>query len=326
MRCLVVGSGSIGKRHINNLLDNNVETAVFSSGASNEVSIDSRITLHTKDWSDALNFCPDVVIIANPTSLHVSTIEKLVDENVFIFVEKPLGNDLEEVRALLTDDADLLVRVAVGYNFRFHSAIQFLKKSLEDNLIGQITYVKCQVGQYLPDWHPEEDYKNSYVARADLGGGVLRTLSHEIDYVDFLLDKSIKDISCVTSNVSDLEIDVEDTANVLIRYENTIAEIHMDMVRKIPVRELDIYGEEGYLKWNDMDNSILLRTKSDEQIVWSSKRNERDASFKEELKVLLNSVKLGKTNAQFGDPVRTMNIISKCLMSAQQNRVISWRD
>lgn len=325
IRCLVVGTGSIGKRHIFNLLQAGVQTAIFSTGHTKTRFQDPRVVLSTDDWQEALSFAPHLAIVANPTALHVSTIEKLIDQDVYILVEKPLSNHIEDLDRLFANSPDVKKKIIVGYNFRFHAAIQFLKQTIADNIIGKISYIKCQVGQYLPDWHPGEDYREGYVARAELGGGVVRTLSHEIDYVDYLIGQPIREISCMTSNISDLEIDVEDTANILIRYEKSIAEIHMDMVRRIPVRELVVYGDNGYLKWNDMKNTIHIQTAEGEKVIWESGRNERDMSFIQELKALLNSVLHKKIDDRFGDPMKTIEVISGCLTSAQQNNVVSWK-
>lgn len=325
LRCLVIGTGSIGKRHINNLLAFDVKVGVYSTGHGTSKLEEPRIALYTESWDDAVKFKPHVVVIANPTALHHITIQRLAAETAYIFVEKPLANNIAAICDVVAKHPSLRGRLIVGYNYRFHAAIHFLKEVISKSLIGNIQYIKCQVGQYLPDWHPGEDYRLGYVARSELGGGVLRTLSHEIDYVDFLISQEISELSCITSNISDLEIDVEDTANVNIRYQTCMAEIHMDMVRKIPVREMNIYGDKGYLKWDDMEDRILMQDKEKKVVIWESSRNERDESFKKEMQVLLRSVHQKTIDERFGNPLRTMQIIDKCLISAQQKHTISWK-
>ena len=107
-----------------------------------------------------------------------------VEHGVHAYVEKPLAVTVEGLAELLDGEAE--VTIAVGYNLRFHPALEAIRAAVYEGRIGRLLAVRAEVGQYLPDWHPEEDYRVSYAARRDLGGGALLTLSHELDYVRWI--------------------------------------------------------------------------------------------------------------------------------------------
>jgi predicted dehydrogenase len=145
----------------------------------------------------------------------------------------------------------------VGSNWKFHPSFQKLKLLLDKGAIGRVTSARCQFGQYLPDWHPWEDYRDTYSARRGLGGGVLLD-SHEFDYMTWFLGP-VRRLVCMADRVSSLEIDTEDTAAVILRFESgAIGEMHLDYTQRAYQRNFEFFGEGGTLRWDIRERAVRL--------------------------------------------------------------------
>ena len=146
---------------------------------------------------------------------------------------------------------DKNIIVLGGFNLRYHPSLIKIKEILEtEQLIGKVVSARVQCGQYLPDWHPYEDYRKGYSARSELGGGILLDGIHEIDYLRWFLGEA-KEVFAFIDKLSSLEIDTEDTVEMLIRYESgVIGEVHLDYIQRAKSRTCEIIGEEGSIVWD----------------------------------------------------------------------------
>ena len=127
--------------------------------------------------------------------------------------------------------------------------------------------VSVEVGQYLPDWRPSSDYRKNVSAQRELGGGVLLELSHELDYLGWLLG-GFETAFCIARNTGALEIDVEDTVDaLLVRSDRLVVNVHMDFLQRAPVRTCKVVGQQGTLVWDILNNGIILRTGRDQSRV-----------------------------------------------------------
>ena len=173
MKILVVGYGSIGKRHVDNLLlISNIEIII----CTHRNNIDNNLKNKCKFFEsldDCIHEKPVAAIISNVTSLHVQTALKLASAGLHLFIEKPLSNNLENIKELSNIVRDKKLITFMGYNLRFHNCIKKIKELLENNEIGKIISVNAESSSYLPDWHPDEDYRDSYASKENLGGGVV---------------------------------------------------------------------------------------------------------------------------------------------------------
>jgi len=254
VKALVVGLGSIGRRHARNWARSGLGDVLVCRTTRQPppepLGIEYR-ELH--DVDDALAERPDVVLVTNPTSLHLETARRALDAGSHVLVEKPLSHTLDGVEALAQTDRVVLV----GYNLRFHPGLQRLRSLLHGGAIGKPLSVRAEVGEYLPDWHPWEDYRASYSARRDLGGGPVLTFSHEIDSVYWLLGMPTS-VTAVATHASALEVDTEDVAEIVLRYaDGAIASIHMDYVRRPTRRQVEVLGERGTLRWEYEANRVM---------------------------------------------------------------------
>ena len=211
--------GSIGLRHLEVLEEIGCfEIAAYRTkkGMKNlPCTLDGRVK-YFYDEDEAFDWYPDFMIVSNPTSLHLEYLLKSIDHGIDALIEKPVSNDYEEIRAFEGRIRNRKNSVYVGYNLRFHPVVQQVKKAIKEGGYGKVLKANLYVGQYLPLWHPYENYRKSYAARRELGGGGLRTLSHEIDMGQYLFGDYSRVFANV-SRISGLEIDVDDTGRFLRR-------------------------------------------------------------------------------------------------------------
>jgi predicted dehydrogenase len=148
--------------------------------------------------------------------------------------------------------------VLLGYQFRFHPGLQQVKSWLENGMIGRPLSFRAHWGEYLPDWHPWEDYRVSYTARQDLGGGVVVTLSHPVDYLRWLLGE-VQALWAFSGKVSDLEVQVEDYAEIGMQFQNgATGSLHVDYFQQPPSHTLEITGTLGRIIWDNADGRAEL--------------------------------------------------------------------
>lgn len=251
MRFLIVGFGSIGRRHFRNLLELGEREIQFyrtDRSSLDDSELDGFDVFH--DLKEALAQKPDGVIIANPTAYHLPAALLAARQGSDILIEKPISHSWDGVEMLSRTAAETGSRVLVGYQFRYHPNLLQIKRLLEDGGIGKPLEVRSHWGEYLPGWHPWEDYHQSYSARKELGGGVLLTLSHPFDYLRFLFgDATVQ--GSVLGYEGGLGINVEDTAEVLLKFDDQlIGSVHLNYLELPPRHTLSVIGTQGKLNWN----------------------------------------------------------------------------
>ena len=258
MKALVVGYGSIGKRHIENLSSfPNLEILVCTK-RNYDAFLRRKKCRKFSSLTKSIKEKPDIAIITNVTSLHIKTAIQLANAGINLFIEKPLSNSLKNVKFLLNIIKKRKLVTLMGCILRFHPAIKKIKEIVSTNEIGRIISVHAENGSYLPDWHPYEDYRNSYAARKDLGGGVIFTNIHELDYLYWLFG-DVKEAFSITEKISDLEVNVDDLSAILLRFKNNIiAEVHLDYFQNPDFRSCKIIGTKGTLYWDSKINTVKV--------------------------------------------------------------------
>jgi len=297
IKFLVVGCGSIGKRHLGNLR---------SLGAGKLIAVDPDSSRRQEAVSlfdleayasleSALEQMPHAALICTPNSLHLQGAMAAAESGCHLFIEKPLSHSMQGVEDLILEVEKRGLVTLIGSNFKFHPSFSKMKEVIDSGILGRIHSARCQFGQYLPDWHPWEDYRNSYSARSDLGGGILLD-SHEFDYMQWFLGQ-MEDVFCLASKLSNLEIDTEDTAEVLLKFKNgTIAGIHLDYTQRAYQRNYEFFGENGTLKWDFSDRRVCLYLANENK--WEIFEEPRNYDFNEmykaEMKHFIDAVMNGK--------------------------------
>ncbi len=253
MRFLIAGLGSIGRRHLRNLLALGQRDIVLYRTHRATLPDDELAAFPAEtDLRTALNrYRPDAVIVASPTSLHLEVAIPAAQAGCHLLLEKPVAPDLQGVDELRRAAQETGARVLVGFQFRFHPTLRQVRAWLQQGAIGRPLFVRAHWGEYLPDWHPWEDYRQSYAARADLGGGVVRTLSHPLDYLRFLVGEA-EVAWAYTARLSDLELQgVEDTAEIGLRFAGgALGSVHLNYHQRPAAHWLEALGTEGTIQWN----------------------------------------------------------------------------
>ena len=269
---LVVGLGSIGRRHLHNLAALGIKRlGIYTSGKGVQ-PIGDRPPQGSKvyhSYGSALSDGYGLVVVANPTNLHLKHALVAVTAGCHVYLEKPVSHELDGIEELVTALTESKAKLQVGCQLRFHPVMTQVKKWLDQGLIGKPLMAFAQAGKYLPDWHPEEDYRQSYAARRDLGGGVVLTLIHEIDYLQWLLGPM--DVCSALGGTSGvLELDVEDHVLALMRSQKGCqVSLGLDYLQKPLSRGLKLVGTKGTVIADLTANraELLVEGRSQEQLL-----------------------------------------------------------
>lgn len=244
----MIGCGSIGQRHIRNLLDRGVVVVGVDPDPRRRDQARAKGAVAISDLSESPDV--DAVFVCTPASDHADRAREVLAAGYDLFIEKPLTTSLTEAYELLRSVKASDRIVTVGYNLRFDAALVAFRNALLEARIGRVLYTRLEFAQYLPDWRPGRDYRATVSARAATGGGILLEASHELDLLHWLVGKWAK-LTAMTKRLSDLEIDVEDTAVAIVELANgSLAELHLDFVRRGYTRRVTCVGTIGTLEWN----------------------------------------------------------------------------
>ncbi len=298
---VVVGAGSIGSRHQRILKQLGHKVSVVSA---NSPDADFR------SMSDALereSF--DYVVIASQTSQHVIDLSALINNrfNGRVLIEKPLFEKLH------TLEENCFSFAAVGYNLRFHPAIVWLKDTLPK--LGKLTSANFYVGQFLPTWRPDSDYRKSSSARDISGGGVLRDLSHELDLVQYLFG-DWQQLTAVGGKFSDLEIATDDTFSILMTSTKCNAiSVQLNYVDRIKQRYITINGNNGTVSIDLISNTAKF---SDLDVKFSV--NADDTYVAQHLAVISND---SQNTCSLSEALKVVETIQAIEKSAEKLKWIS---
>jgi len=259
MKVLIAGLGSIGRRHLKNLITLGVKDILLLRSHQSSLPDDELLHLPVvSDLQSALAFQPDAVVISNPTALHLDIAIPAAESGCHLFLEKPVSHSMQRIEALRRAVQRGGGRVYVGFQFRFHPGLQQAKRLLAERAIGRPISAHAHYGEYLPSWHPWEDYRQGYSARAELGGGVILTLCHPLDYLRWLFGEVVT-LWAFAGKLSELEIAVEDTAEIGLRFASgLLAGVHLDYVQRPTAHWLEIIGAAGTLRWDNSDGTVHL--------------------------------------------------------------------
>lgn len=325
IRAVIAGLGSIGRRHLANLrtLEPSADITILRRSGNAEVPPGANRVV--SDPAAAWASLPNCVLVTGPSTTHVSDALAAASVGAHIFVEKPIANEADGVPELLDVCRARQTTLSVGYNFRFHHPLQILRDAVRGGRIGPVISVRAEVGQYLPDWRPGSDYRQSVSGRAALGGGALLELSHEFDYLRWI----VGDVSAVGARVGalgGLEIDVEDVAEVLLEFENgALGSVHLDMVQRTPTRTCKVVGREGTITWDGLSDAVRLYSASTG--AWTdlgpSTPVDRNEMYLAELRHFLDCVRGLATPVVDGeDGLRTLRVALAARRASGERRMV----
>jgi predicted dehydrogenase len=317
-KILVIGCGSIGQRHIRALLklEADIAIAAFRTKQGHHKNLPEDISSHVVQFGElenALAWHPTHMIISNPTSLHAEYIEIGIKAGCELFVEKPLVQNYSDIENIgISMDKIINYPGMVGFNLRFNSIIQKVKVTIDSGIYGKVIYSNISVGHYLPLWHPYEDYKNGYYAKKSLGGGVLRTLSHELDLIQHFFG-GIINLTAKMDKLSDLEIDVEDCVDIIFEMRDCKrVTLHMDYLNPLPLRQGKIIFKQAMLEYDFFSNEVYITDyETQKRVLLFENTDDFDVQYIEQMKHFIDA-KESEIASKISNSFAIMKIIGKC--------------
>jgi len=256
VRILIAGLGAIGQRHARNLRAlrgddlellayrrrrlSHVVTDTLQRDDSRNVEADLGVRTFL-DLDTALAQQPDAVFVCTPSSQHLEIAQRSAAAGCHLFIEKPVAHTMDGLDDLQSTVAANGVKVLVGCQWRFHPCVRWLRDRLAEQALGTLTDATFDYAEYLPDWHPYEDYRTSYAARAVLGGGVVLTQIHDYDLAWWLFGHPSSAVA-TGGRCGDLEIDVEDTVDARLDGGSIPVRVRQSMATRPPRRTISVSG------------------------------------------------------------------------------------
>jgi predicted dehydrogenase len=281
-----------------------------------------------------VKYNPDAVIVSNPTALHLDVAISAAEAGCALLLEKPLSHSIERMDLLQKAVKKSGSRVLVAFQFRFHPGFIRAKQLISEGAIGRVISADVHFGEYLPAWHPWEDYRKGYAARADMGGGVVLTQCHSLDYLPWLVGR-VESLWGFTGKLSDLEVDVEDTAKIGLRFAGgALGSIHLDFNQQPPAHRFEVIGTKGSLR-SDLSDGIIHLYRASPELVqgkaageWESyplfEGWERNTMFLEQMKHFVSVVRDGiEPGCTLEDGLQVQRMIEAVRQSSKTGRAIT---
>ena len=305
MKILFIGLGGVGQRHLRNSLEvlDQIEIHAFRKrGLKEEITntlikndeedIEKKYSIIThNNIDDALSVKPHAAIIANPSSMHFETLKICLEKNIPCFVEKPMVTSTYGVNELLELDNFGVKNSMVGFQLRYNPVIQKLKEIIDLGTLGKLLSVRAEVCEYMPGFHPYEDYRNLYCSKKELGGGVVMTQIHELDILVHLFGMP-ETVYALGGHLSSLEIDVEDSVDILMKKGKFSLSLRMDYLQNPRRRSGVVYGEKGWLEYDLVEMS--LKVSNGDYFDW--KDFDRNTMFIDEISNFYNCINSDNEN------------------------------
>ncbi len=320
-KILVIGLGSIGTRHFNNLNTLGFEDIVLVSSKHDrptawegyEVFPKLDQALQAYDYTHAF--------VCSPTASHVGQLKELVAAKVSkIYLEKPISHNLDDLEQFKTA-SDQGVQILVGFDLHFDPGLTRVRKLLHDKAIGKVYSANAFVGQYLPDWRPYEDHRKGMSASLERGGGVMLDLIHEFDYLIWLLGR-VQSVSAIYQENPELEIETEDVADVLIRFEfGATGTIHLDYHQRVLIRNCVFTGALGTIKWDLAARTVTLTKADKTEELFDFSSFERNDRYLEIAKAFMNTESDDRI-CTFEQGLESLQLVMASKISSQSNIIL----
>jgi predicted dehydrogenase len=324
---LIVGGGSIGKRHLRNLL------ATGRSAAIVDPREDRRAEIATKhpqaevyaSVDEALGHGPyRAGFICLPTAYHLEPAMRLAREGLHLFMEKPVSHSVEGIPALLDVVQQKKLVAMTGFCLRFFKPLQKTKELIDAGRVGRIVTARSFTGVYLPDWHPYEDYRSFYMAKKAQGGGVLLDECHAFDWMQWLCGP-IAGVFSVVGTFSDLEVETDDVCEVIARFgTRAVGSIHLDMVDRSARNEVEIIGTTGTVITDLEGHHVKAYDHASQKWETFSFEPSYDRMYVDEIDHFFGCVERGeKPVPDLRDGFRVQRIIDACAQSSASGRWVA---
>lgn len=318
----IIGLGSIGMRHMRLIKELFPKIKIIGIRSCKDKKKPEILDYQVNSISRALEIGIDACIISTPAITHLKDAKELLSNGVHVLIEKPISNTLSGIDEIVSMINEKNITALVGYNLRYNESASYLKDLLERDILGNLIHVNSVASSFLPDWRPNQDYLQSVSASKELGGGVLLELSHEFDYLRWFFG-DIESIYCQESKLKILDLNVEESVDmILMSVSGLQATLHLDFNQKKPRRFCEIYGTNGSLKWNAIDNSVtFIDNNGDEKK--ESFNTDRDHMYRNQITHFLECISEDKSpKVTIYDGIEALKIALAAKESINSNKRI----
>lgn len=312
--CLVIGAGSIGERYIRNLWALGYKNIVVLRTRNLPFrDIGSAAVRVVTSWNEVKEYKPVAAFICNPTALHLSTAMECVARGIHVLVEKPLSHTIDGLDNLAQLALEKKILIHVGYMMRHHPLLKRVYEMVSSHEYGKLIQLQSHWGEYLPDWHPWEDYRTSYAARRELGGGVALTLSHDLDLALWIAGGKLEASKRVFNFRSPLEVDVESGADFLLEFDTgVVANVHLNFFQRSKERWYKYIFEEAVVSIDFFKNEMIFRSAT-EEVAERLEGFDRNDLFLEQIEYFFNSLNQPEKSAM--NIAESKQIINLCAVN-----------
>lgn len=334
-RIVIIGLGSIGKRHLALARFFFPKSSIKVLTRHPENDVDGLADDYLTSLEDTKNFNPQLAVIANPAPFHIEAGIVMASVGAHTLIEKPLSNDISGIGELISVYQNSRAQVLIGYNIRFNESFRRFRDLYQSGVIGRLFSIRAEVGQYLPNWRKDTDYKQTVSAQKSFGGGVLLELSHEIDYLSWLFGLPLW-VNADVRTVSNLEIDVEDQVMMILGFKPSpeggeiSASVNLDFIRQDTTRTCTLIGDQGSIKWDGVAGIVYIYGAEQQQwIEHFSDENSGTNSYQNEWEHFTDCVKgiaHPLISGQDGQNVLSVIAAAKKSASTMQRQRIDYLD
>lgn len=309
LKILIIGYGSIGKKHHECLIKNfkEYEVKIFSKKNIKKSEF-------IKDIDKALAYKPNISLICNPASYHISTAIKFAKIGSHLFIEKPIDINLQKIKILKNYIKKNNLKVQIGYNLRYLESLNFFKKIIFEKKYGKPIFFESQVGQNLRQWRNlDQDLSKSISLNSSLGGGVIFELSHEIDYLRWIFGE-FNNVNSFSAKLFFRKSDVEDFCTVNFakcknRNISITGSLSLDMIRTVPIRICKVITDKGFILWDGLRNTIEISSGKDIDKI-KFKNDSIKSTYIKQFKDFFNSIQNNiETSYNLEEAIKTYNLI-----------------
>lgn len=326
---LVVGAGSVGRRHAKNFGQLGARVSCFDPREDRRAQVRDEfpalVTAYDRfDTAIAQPHEFDGVVIASPPHVHIEQTLACVQQNLPVLLEKPLAPTLQESTVLESVIQQTQVPVLLGYTYRWWPPLNELRKQLPR--VGQLRHARFVMSAHLADWHPWERYQDFFMASREMGGGALLDESHFIDLMIWLFGIP-RAIMGRVEHLSTLEITTDDNVDLLCTYDNNFrVTIHLDLYGRPHEKMITVVGEEGTLHCLFDPNVVRYSKASVGEWEETGFNSERNDMFLSEAQAFLNVLAGETPSCTVADGVRVLQCVEAARRSTVEGRVISIDD
>jgi predicted dehydrogenase len=324
---LVLGAGSVGKRHLRNFSQLGCDVSAFDQRADRVAEAGKDVKLihgfvdirHAWDASDAF----DGVVIASPTAFHVEQAAAAIKLGKPVFLEKPMASTAVSASSLRDLVASSGVPLLLGYTYRWWPALREVNRLAREGHVGRVLHVQCTMSAHLADWHPWERYQDFFMASKALGGGALLDESHFVDLMIWMFGLPTEVFASV-DKLSALEIETDDTVDVVLFHtEGPRIQLHLDLFGRPHERSITIRGDAGTIKWDYESNCVRVSSLAGgpwESTAFHNDRNEMFLSAAGEFVSVVNGQSQPSCTAEDGYSV--MRVLDAMRVSSAEKRAV----